>query len=139
MTQNEDSTSAEVDSRVSTVYRLLLNGLRRREIIQYITEKTEWNIKERQIDHYIAKARNEIAEINEAEREGAYGMARKRLDDLYFKSMKINDYKTCLAIQKEISELEGLKTNKTEISGKDGSAFTLNLIRTEFRKDEPTE
>ena len=136
MTGENKSTFVETDSRVSLVYRLLLNGMRRREIFQYIAEKTEWGVTERTIDNYIAKARDEIAEITENERECAYGMARKRLDDLYFKSMKINDYKTCLAIQKEIGDIEGLKNNRIEMSGPDGEALTINLIRDKHCKDE---
>ena len=129
MSGENKSTFVETDSRISLVYRLLLNGLRRREIIQYISEKTDWEVTDRTIDTYIQKARAEISEITEIERDGAYGMARKRLDDLYYKSMKINDYKTCLAVQKEISELEGLKVSKSEISGDGGGPVVLAVLK----------
>ena len=111
------STHAETQSRVATIYRLLLNGLRRREIIQYVSENTDWGVSERSVDNYIKQATAEISEINKSEKIAAYGMARRRLDDLYFKSMKINDYKTCLQIQKELNVLEGMKTVKTEFTG----------------------
>jgi len=121
--------TVEFNSRISVVYRLLLNGLRRREIIQYASEKTDWNVSDRSIDEYIRRAREEIAEMNEEERKGAYGMARKRLDDLYFKSMKINDYKTCLSVQKEINLLEGLAAAaKVEVTGKDGGPVESVVI-----------
>lgn len=108
-------SSVEMESRVSTIYRLLLSGMRRQEIIQYVANKTDWNVCDRTLDSYIEKARVEIADVTDEERKTALGMAYKRLDMLYFKSLLINDYKTALAIQKEINDLSGLKIIRKEI------------------------
>jgi len=108
-------SSVEMESRVSTIYRLLLSGMRRQEIIQYVANKTDWNVCNRTLDSYMEKARIEIAEITADERETALGMAYKRLDHLYFKSLLINDYKTALAVQKEINDINGIKIIRQEI------------------------
>ena len=110
-------TSAEKAVRIATIYRLLLSGMRRREVLQYVTEKTDWGLQTSAIDKYIAEATKEIKEVTAEEIETARGMAYKRLDMLYFKSLLINDYKTALAVQKEMNELFGLKIIKQEISG----------------------
>lgn len=110
-------TSAEKAVRIATIYRLLLSGMRRREVLQYVTEKTDWGIETSAIDKYIAEATKEIKEVTAEEIETARGMAYKRLDTLYYKSLLINDYKTALAVQKEMNELFGLKIIKQEISG----------------------
>ncbi|MDD3095407.1 MAG: hypothetical protein PHD63_04110 [Candidatus Marinimicrobia bacterium] len=111
------SNMVQMRARVATVYRLLLSGMRRREIIQYVAEKTDWGVSTRTIENYIHKATAEIKEVTDEEIEAARGMAYKRLDTLYYKSLLINDYKTALAVQKEMNDLFGLKTTKIEHSG----------------------
>ena len=131
-----DSSRAETDSRVAQVYRLLLNGLRRRDIIQYIANKTDWNVTVRTIDNYIKKATDEIAAVNDAEKLASRGMALKRLDDLYFKLMQKKDYKGCLSVQREINEVTGLKTLKHEMST-NGPAAIDELMT--YLKEHPPE
>ncbi len=113
-------TKAEKAARVALVYRLLLSGMRRREVLQYVTDKTDWNISEPMVDKYLREATDEIKQVTDEEMETARGMAYKRLDTLYYKSLLINDFKTALAVQKEMNELFGLKITKVEHSGSMG-------------------
>lgn len=55
------STEAEIDLRVSEVQDLLLNGETRHKIVRF---GSKWGISARQIDDYIAAARERIKEIN---------------------------------------------------------------------------
>lgn len=110
-------TKAEKAARVALIYRLLISGMRRREVLQYVRTKTDWEVGDRSIDKYIHDATEEIKEVTTEEIEAARGMAYKRLDTLYYKSLLINDYKTALAVQKEMNDLFGLKTTKIEHSG----------------------
>lgn len=128
-------TSAEKAVRIATIYRLLLSGMRRREVLQYVTEKTDWGIETSAIDKYIAEATKEIKEVTAEEIETARGMAYKRLDTLYYKSLLINDYKTALAVQKEMNELFGLKIIKQEISGNMGVQFVNNVPKDATKPD----
>jgi len=130
------SNMVEMRARVATVYRLLLSGLRRREIIQYVDEKTDWGVQPRTVDNYIRKATAEIKEVTDEELKTARGMAHKRLDTLYYKSLLINDYKTALAVQKEINELFGLKTAKIEHSGDVGVLIVDDVAETDPKNDQ---
>lgn len=132
-------TSAEKAVRIATIYRLLLSGMRRREVLQYVTEKTDWGIETSAIDKYIAEATKEIKEVTAEEIETARGMAYKRLDTLYYKSLLINDYKTALAVQKEMNELFGLKIIKQEISGNMGVQFVNNVPKDATKPDHTAD
>lgn len=132
-------TSAEKAVRIATIYRLLLSGMRRREVLQYVTEKTDWGIETSAIDKYIAEATKEIKEVTAEEIETARGMAYKRLDTLYYKSLLINDYKTALAVQKEMNELFGLKIIKQEISGNMGVQFVNNVPEDATKPDHTAD
>ena len=52
------STKAAKEFRVNTVYKLLVDGKSRADIIQFGSE--EWQVSDRQIDTYIADARVKI-------------------------------------------------------------------------------
>lgn len=132
-------TSAEKAARIATIYRLLLSGMRRREILQYVTEKTDWGLETSAIDKYIREATQEIKEVTAEEIDTARGMAYKRLDTLYYKSLLINDYKTALAVQKEMNELFGLKVIKQEISGNMGIMFVDNVPKDATKPDSTAE
>lgn len=123
------SNMVQMRARVATVYRLLLSGLRRGEIIRYVAEKTDWGVSDRTIEKYIQRATAQIAEVTKEEMDAARGMAYKRLDTLYYKSLLINDYKTALAVQKEMNDLFGLKTVKVEHSGDMGVTIIDDIPR----------
>jgi len=105
-------TKAERNKRVTLVTELLLNGLTRREIIQYIRKRKEWAVGDRMIDRYIAAANKWIEEQANVKRTHEFGLAIARLNNLYKRSMAISDYKTALAIQREITSLLGLERNQ---------------------------
>ena len=132
-------TSAEKSVRIATIYRLLLSGMRRREILQYVAEKTDWGLETSAIDKYMREATQEIKEVTAEEIETARGMAYKRLDTLYYKSLLINDFKTALAVQKEMNELFGLKVIKQEISGNVGIMFVDNVPKDATKPDSTAE
>lgn len=108
-----------VYEKVREVYQFMINGSKqRKDIIQFFVEK--WTnekffgdgIKEiskhRTVDNYIRKVKQSFLNFeNEVETEKGRTLAR--LDDLYAKSIKIQDYKGALAVLKEISEIVGIK------------------------------
>ena len=52
------STKAAKEFRVNTVYKMLIDGASRSQILQFCSD--EWNISTRQGDNYIAEAREKI-------------------------------------------------------------------------------
>jgi len=132
------STNAEFLSRVTAVYRLLINGTSRRDILDY-AESQQWGVTSSMVDKYISAARSEIAAVTQEERDAALGLAYRRLDKLYLRSYTDGDYKTCLAIQKEMNELFGLKVIKQEISGNVGIMFVDNVPKDATKPDSTVE
>lgn len=118
-------TNAESAERVTKIFELLLLGLSRQEIMQYCSA---WNITTRQIDVYIQKATARLKAHADYKREEQLGVAIHRLNNLYRSSLKIQDYKGALAVQKELNLLLGLHApSRHEITGKDGAPVKFEL------------
>lgn len=101
------ATNAQTTRRVTAIYKLILLGADRESIMQYVT-KEGWDVETRMIDDYAARARKLLIELTKTDRENQLALARARLNLLFAKTVALNDYKTALAIQKDINALEGL-------------------------------
>lgn len=124
MPARKSLNNAEVAARVTEVYRLIVRGLSRTEIIQKASD--DWSVSERMADEYIARARVYLKEHTERDRDANYSLAVHRLEDLYKRTMKLQDYKTALGVQKELSELQGIYPPKrVENTGADGGAIRV--------------
>lgn len=100
------ATNAEAILRVSQIESLLIGGASFSEIVLFCSD--EYGIGERQTANYIKKARQNIEETTEISRQYELTRGMRRLDNLYKRSLKVQDFKTALAIQKEIHALHGL-------------------------------
>ncbi len=132
------ATNFEAQKRVNTVYKMLLLGVSRADIIEYSINN--WQISEAQTDVYIGKA-NELFKVqSQTVRDDEFGKAVARLQNLYEKNMKIQDYKAALATQKELSELLGLyPAKKQEHTGANGAPIKTEatiIIKTGMDLDE---
>ena len=101
------ATNAEISRRVDQIYTLMLGGASYRDILAHC-EKHEWPVKKRMIDHYIQRARERFEQAAETKRGQEFGRALDRLEDLYSRNLKIQDYKAALAVVKERLTLLGL-------------------------------
>jgi hypothetical protein len=118
MPKENKATVAQFEARVNKVMEMLILGLSRASILQYVTNSTDWNVSDRQVDNYIADANREIEKHSETVRERELGKAIRRLEMLFQSCMKVQDYQRALAVQKELNELLGLKApQRMEISG----------------------
>ena len=72
-------TNVEVDGRVNAVYDLLLQAYSRTQILQYCS--AEWDISERQVENYIARARKLQQEVADQNRDEWFVGALSRLQD----------------------------------------------------------
>ncbi len=91
--------------RAGKVSELLASGLTVKQIHTYATEKLLWNVSERMIWKYIAKANTIFAEESKAKVAEEFGKGLRRLNMLFASSLKIQDFKACLAIQLTITVL----------------------------------
>ena len=112
------STEAEFNRRIEVIIPLLVMGLSRREIIQFVATKTDppWKISLRSIDRLALEARKVIAEAAQTTVEEELGLGVMRLEDLYKRSLSIQDYKAALSVQKERHELLGIKKQRNDVN-----------------------
>ncbi len=109
------STREVITKRVAEISTMLLNGESRERILHFST--ANYGIKERMTERYIAKAQLFIEKSVERKVESDYAKAIRRLEELYRLSMKKEDIKTALLINKELTQLQGLHKIKVENSG----------------------
>jgi hypothetical protein len=100
------STAAEVAQRIDTIMTMLLRGAPRKEMVGFAEEM--WGVSDTTADNYIAKATAQIETIVQPRREYEFGLMRTRLEDLYAKTTKIQDYYTALRVLKQIADLTGV-------------------------------
>ena len=98
----------ELDMRVREVAKLLIGGASTFYVHEFIRDKKDWNITSRQVENYLRKARELISDINNRDIEMAISEQCERLDDLYRRSMGLQDFRTCLSITAEKNKLLGL-------------------------------
>jgi hypothetical protein len=93
------------------IISLVGTGLNDEEIYEYMGKSKEWGkITKEEIQKAIKNAKIELCGMASFNKEYETGKAIYRLNELYKKSMAIQDYKSCLAIQKEI-DIFIIKTN----------------------------
>jgi hypothetical protein len=107
MPKENKSTNIEVENRVNEIFTALTKGISSVEMFQYVSEKFTWNVTSRQIYNYVQEANKKYTELAEKNKDVEFGKAVSRLTLLFEKSLKVQDYKTCLAIQKEINTMFG--------------------------------
>lgn len=100
--------------RVSETYQLLCRGLNRAAIIRYANEKA-WEATELQIDAFIDAAIAELAKSAGVDLESELGKSIERLNYLYMQCDKVHDFKTGLAIQKELNKMLELKVKAASL------------------------
>jgi hypothetical protein len=131
------STKAETQKRVEQVFQLRLHGAELPDILPYAAEKG-WNVKERQLRTYIARADRLMAEILNRNREQLFGRHVLQRRAIYARCLKIQDYKTALQVLRDEAQLEGMyaptKISPTTPDGKrpyqpPGHAGASQLIR----------
>ncbi len=107
-------SAEQVDQRVQAVYEALLDGASRYEILQFATDAA-WDLSERTVDYYIAKAREWIATFAKPQRKKLlqeHIAARRRIRA---KANAKGDLWLALAAQQDEARLLGLydyETNK---------------------------
>ena len=97
------STNAEVEQRVSEVFRLLVNGTPGSDIVHHVSEKHD--VTERQARNYVKRATEQITEIARFDRVNEFGRAIAQLNSLYAASIKLKDYRTALSVRRELTAL----------------------------------
>jgi len=88
------STNIEIDERINTVYKLLLEGNSRTQILQYGADT--WGLKDRQMEEYIKRARDYQRLDAELERPEWLHESLSALKDIQRKATTRQQYSTAL-------------------------------------------
>jgi len=111
--KEKKSSYAVVQERVLHLMPLI-SRMPYMSILRYVAENTDWGVSTRQIDNYIAKAKEAMKEQYTEVKKGIREQSLNNLANLYNDSYAVGDFKNCLAIQKEVNNLFGLN-EKEEI------------------------
>lgn len=119
------STEVEYQARIETVASLLSKFYSRREILQYASKKTDWNVTGRQVDSYIADAKVWLKEqVNEDE------IKAKIVNEfgyLYKKNLSANDFRECRSLLESFAKLYGINApEKSEVKLEVNPIFNLD-------------
>lgn len=99
------ATKSEVKKRISKIADLLVSGLTRAQILQYVVEKTDWNLKDRQVDTYIQRANNSFKATPGIDRTQQYQRAIRRMEMILSACIKVQDFARAIAAAKELHTL----------------------------------
>ena len=106
MPKEEKSTSFEKEQRIDIVCEMLIKGLSNSQMFRYVSEKTNWGISTRQVENYIAEAKEKIRN-SDNDKGFEIQRAKRRLEKLYQKNESIEDFKECRAIIDTTAKLFG--------------------------------
>lgn len=108
VTTKPKATRAEVKRRVSKVTDLLASGVNRAGILQYVSDKTDWKLTDRQIDNYIQRATDSFKDTPGIDRVEQYKKAIRRMEMILSACLKVQDYARAIAASKELHTLMAL-------------------------------
>jgi len=100
------STSAARAVRINAVVDMLINGARPHEIIEKVAK--DYDLSDSSVEKDIRFARRQITDAAAVHHEHELGKALRRYELLFRNNMRVQDYKTALATQKELCTLLGL-------------------------------
>jgi hypothetical protein len=115
------STAAEVARRVDALYDLLLQGVGRHGIQQYAAGHG-WEVSARQLDTYARRAKAQLAQAAERDRQVELDKTIEQLDLLFMKALAENDRAEARAVLRDRTELLGLAApRRHELTGPAGA------------------
>lgn len=131
------ATDAEVSRRIATIHKLLVAGASRTTILQYAVKT--WDVSESMADKYIGRAKETILEQVDRDKDQNLALALERMQEIYQECKSAKNYKGAITAQVEINKLLGLYApTKQEVTGADGSAVMIKLVRETGFNPQPT-
>lgn len=107
----------EREERILFLLELRSKGVKATsDLFQFFSGKYP-GLTKRQFEYDLAEAKEQIREYYEKDVEFEVSEIAKHLWELYSKSFRLQDYRECRALLREIADLKGLKVQKVEHSG----------------------
>lgn len=107
--RGERAHQVELGKRIDDIAALLIQGLSRAQIMQYVADNADWGVATRTLDGYIKKATQQIRDSAPDKRRDQLDLVTHRLEDLYALCMGSQDYKAALGVIAKQIDLFGLK------------------------------
>jgi hypothetical protein len=114
------SSHATVAQRVEMIYKLKMKGYSRQKIVQYVSNKTDWNVTSRTVDNYISRASAAILERSEIVKDREFSTAVEQYRFLYSKAVQAKRWGTARMILNDLVKL--LKLNNYEPTEKQATS-----------------
>jgi hypothetical protein len=103
-------TDAEVQRRTLEVMQLLIEGHRRRDILQHVAKDKKWrDVAKRTVDDYIARATGELSKIADEPRATAKSKARARYELVIRKATEAKQWEVVRKANRDLARLDGLE------------------------------
>jgi len=101
------ATELTIQNRINRIIELIASGIvMRKYLLQLVT--SEFKISNSQFDKDFKKARKEVQKLNKPKFEVHVCNAILKLQILYNKNFKMQDYRECRNVQAELNKLLGL-------------------------------
>jgi len=132
--QNMKATKAEIQKRVDEIWQIRLAGAQFVDIRQYAAENG-WEVSDRQLWRYIRKSDQLLARTLERDREKLFNLHVAKRHMLFARAMQVSDYRTALAVQKDLAEMQGMYPAATrKISQEVRTDVNLNVTLEQRRE-----
>jgi|GEM_PF-2567300 len=107
--RGDRTPKAELEIRILKVVSMVEEGVSRPEILLHCI--TEYGVSRSTADRYIEEAYEHFKNAYQPHMQRSAEIARRRLETIYQRAMKKEDYRTALIAQSQLNKIQGLNDN----------------------------
>lgn len=122
------ATKLEAHKRTSEIVRLVLQGVRYTDIIEYCDKN--WGIQKRQASIYYKRALEYFKEQFDEEKQYEVDKHTMMLYDLYAKGYRNGDLNICRLLLQDIAKMKGMSIDRVDLTS-GGDSFVFNYTKPE--------
>jgi hypothetical protein len=122
------ATKLESHKRTSEIVRLVLQGVRYTDIVEYCEKN--WGIKKRQASIYYKRALEYFKEQFDEEKQYEVDKHTMMLYDLYTKGYRNGDLNICRLLLQDIAKMKGIAIDRVDLTS-GGDSFVFNYTKPE--------
>ena len=108
-TRGDKIPKHELDKRIFKVVSMIEEGQSRSSIIEQCC--AEYSVSRSTVDRYIDSANDHFKESYKPQMQRSAEIAKRRIEAIFEKSMKKQDYRMALAAQSQLNKIQGLCDN----------------------------
>jgi len=127
------ATKLEAHKRTAEVVRLVLQGVRYTDIIEYCDKN--WGIQKRQASIYYKRALQYFKEQFDEEKQYEVDKHTMMLYDLYSKGYRGGDLNICRLLLQDIAKMKGISIDRVDVTS-GGDSFVFNYTKPGEKEDD---